>query len=120
MNKPSEAMKYFEDLMRSPIGNNDTTRLGYKNSTTEKGESSMSREQRNTKGKPTCHYYGKQGHTKNFCRSKNVNQGPKQNVKGQCHKYKKQGHQAHECKTNNINSHKFNGYYTLMTYVNSK
>ena len=39
MNNPNEALKYFEDLMKSPRGMNDTTRLGY-NSTTKKGESS--------------------------------------------------------------------------------
>ena len=35
MNKPSDTMKYFEDLMKSPKGINDTTLLGY-NSTTKK------------------------------------------------------------------------------------
>ena len=35
MNKPSEVVKYFEDLMRSPRGMNNTTRLGY-NSTMDK------------------------------------------------------------------------------------
>ena len=35
MNKLSEAMKYFEDLMMSPRGINDATRLGY-NFTTKK------------------------------------------------------------------------------------
>ena len=29
MNKPSEVVKYFEDLMKSPRGINNTTRLGY-------------------------------------------------------------------------------------------
>ena len=28
-NRPSEAIKYFEQLMRSPRSNNDTTGLGY-------------------------------------------------------------------------------------------
>ena len=54
MNKPYEAMKYFEDLMKSPKGINDTNGLGY-NSTIDKGESSKSGEQKNAKGKPTCH-----------------------------------------------------------------
>ena len=35
MNKPSKAMKYFEDLMKSPKRINDTSGLGY-NSTTKK------------------------------------------------------------------------------------
>ena len=51
MNKPSEVVKYFKDLMRSPRGMNDTNGLGY-NSTIEKGESSKSGEH-NAKGKPT-------------------------------------------------------------------
>ena len=109
MNKTSEVVKYFEDLMRSPRGMNDTTRLGY-NSTTKKGESSKSGEQRNEKGKHTCYYSGKLGHTTNVCRSKNVNQGPKQNAKGQCHKCKKQGHQTHECRSKSSNTQNFNGY----------
>ena len=54
LKKPSEAMKHFEYLMKSSKGINDTTRLGY-NSTTKKGESSKSGEQKNAKGKPTCH-----------------------------------------------------------------
>ena len=95
--------------MRSPRGMNDTIGLGYK-STIKKGESSKSGEQRNAKGKPTCHYYGKLGHTTNVYRSKNVNQGPKQNVKGQCHKCKRQGHQAHECRSKSPKTKKFNGY----------
>ena len=81
MNKPSKVVKYFEDLMRSPRGMNDTSRLGY-NSTTEKGESSKSGEKINAKGKPTCHYYGKLDHKENVCRIKNRNQGPKKSVKG--------------------------------------
>ena len=111
MHKPSEAMKYFEDLMRSPRENGDTIGLGYSNSTTEKKESSKSEEQRNSNGKPTNHFYGKLGPTKSVCKRKNVNQGPKQNVKGQCYKCKMQGHQAHECITKNITTHKLNGYF---------
>ena len=64
MNKHSEVVKYFEDLMRSPRGMNDTTGLGY-NSTTKKGESFKSGEQNNKKGKPSFQYYGKLGHTTN-------------------------------------------------------
>ena len=62
--------------MRSPTGINDTTGLGY-NSTTKKGESSKSGEEKNAKGKPTCHYCGKLGHTTNACMRKNGNQGLK-------------------------------------------
>lgn len=39
-NKPSEAIKYFEQLMRSPRFNNDTSGLGY--TSTKEGESSKS------------------------------------------------------------------------------
>lgn len=70
MNKPSAANKYFEDLMKFPKKKGDTTGLGY-NSSTEKGESSNSGEKKKTRGKPTCHYYGKKGHTANVCRRKN-------------------------------------------------
>jgi hypothetical protein len=76
MNKPSEAIKYFEGLMKSPKKNGDTAGLGY-NSTSEKGESSNSGEKKITKGKPTCHYCGKKGHIANDCRSKNGSQNPK-------------------------------------------
>ena len=81
MNKSSEDMKYFEDLLRSPRSINDTSRLGYI-STFEKEESSINGEKKNTKGKPTCHHYGKIRHKNNICRSKNENQSPKQNTKG--------------------------------------
>ena len=37
-NKPNEAIKYFEKLLKSPRSNNDTSRLGY--ASTEEGESS--------------------------------------------------------------------------------
>ena len=77
-NRPSEAIKYFEQLMRSPRSNNDTTGLGY--TSTEKGESSKSGEQRNNKGKnskPTCHNCGKKGLIANVCRRKTTNQNIK-------------------------------------------
>ena len=83
MNKPSEVVRYFEDLLRSPKGISDTSRLGY-NSTSKKGESSSNGEKKNIKGKPTCHHYGKIGHIANICRSKNGNQSPKKNTKGKC------------------------------------
>ena len=54
--KNSEAINYFEQLMRSPRSNSDISGLGY--TSTEEGESSKSGEQRNGNGKnskPTCH-----------------------------------------------------------------
>ena len=77
LNKSSEAMRYFEDLLRSPRIINDTSRLGYD----RKGESSSNGEKKNTKGKPTCHHCGKIGHIANIHRSKNGNHDPKQNSK---------------------------------------
>ena len=56
-NKPNEAIKYFEILLRSPRSNNDTLGLGY--TSTKEGESSKVAEERNIKGKnskPTCHF----------------------------------------------------------------
>ena len=66
-NKSSEAIKHFEQLLKSPRSNNDTLGLGFTN--TEEGETSKSAEQRSDKGKnskPTCSYYIKKGHTTNF------------------------------------------------------
>ena len=65
-NKPNEAIKYFEQLLKSSRSSNDTSRLGYTN--TEEGESSNTIEERNEKhknSKPTCHFCGKKGHTTN-------------------------------------------------------
>ena len=55
-NKPKEAMKYFEELMKSSSYSN-----GLGHSCNEEGESSMNRELRNakSKGKPTCYHCGK-------------------------------------------------------------
>ena len=92
-NKLNEAIKYFEKLMRSPRSNNDTTGLGY--TSTKEGESSKSGEKRSNKGKnykPTCHNYGKLGHTTNVCQRKNVNRNPKNKFMGYCHKCNKKGH----------------------------
>ena len=86
-NKPNEAIKYFEQLLKSPRSNNDTLGLGY--TSTEEGESSKTAEERNDKGKnskPTCHYCGKKGHTANVCRRKNANQHDKPKNMGHCHK----------------------------------
>ena len=89
MNKSNEAMRYFEDLLRSPRSINDTSRIGY----AKKEESFSNGEKKNTKRKPTCHHYGKIGHTANTCRSKNGNHNPKQYTKG---KNQKEGHQMHQ------------------------
>ena len=73
-NKPNEAIKYFEQLLRSSRSNNDTSGLGY--ISTEERESSKSVEERNNKGtnyKPTYYNYGKKEHTTNVCRSKIAN-----------------------------------------------
>ena len=73
-NKPNEAIKYFEQLLKSPRSNNDTSRLGY--TSTEEGESSKSARERNKKGKNSKHTYhncGKKGHTTNVCKRKNTN-----------------------------------------------
>ena len=73
-NKPSEDIKYFEKLMKSPRFNNDTDGLGY--TSTEEGKSSKTSEQIKKKDKnykPTSHNCGKIGHTTNVGRSKNAN-----------------------------------------------
>ena len=77
--------------MKSTRGINDTTRLGYI-STTKKGDSSKSGEYNNDKGKPTCHYCGKLGHTTNIYKRKNGNQIPKKNAKDKCQKCNREGH----------------------------
>ena len=75
MNIPSEAIRYFEELMRSPRSSSDTSSLGHdtNSSSIEVGESSKSGEQRNIKSrdKPTCHHCGKLGCIANICRIKN-------------------------------------------------
>ena len=61
-NKSSESIKYFEQLMKSPRTNNDTSGLGY--TSTKEGETSKSVEHRSDKGKdskPTCHFCNKRG-----------------------------------------------------------
>ena len=86
-NKPNKAIKSFEQLLRSPRSNNDTSGLGY--TSTEEGESSKTAKERNNKGKnskPTCHYCGKKEHTTNVCRSKNENQHVKPKNMTHCHK----------------------------------
>ena len=73
-NKSSEAIKYFEQFLKSPRSVHDTSGLGY--TSTKIGESSKKIEQRSDKGKdskPTCHYCNKKGHTANVCRSRRIN-----------------------------------------------
>ena len=55
-NKSSEAIKHFEQLLKSPRPNNDTSGLGF--TITKEGETSKSAKQRSDKGKnlkPACH-----------------------------------------------------------------
>ena len=92
-NKPNEAIKYFEKLLKSPRSSNDTLGLGYTN--TEEGESSKTTEERSDKGKntkSTFHFCGKKEHTANVCRRKNANQHDKPKNMGHYHKCNKQGH----------------------------
>ena len=117
-NKPNEAIKYFEQLLKSPRSNRDMARLGYIRN--EEGESSKTIEERSIKGKnykPTCHYYGKNGHTSNVCRSKNANENVKKNSMTYCQKCKKQGHQKHDCWTKITKTPKFEGHcYNCQKY----
>ena len=46
-NKPNEAIKYFEQILKSPRSNNDTSGLGY--TSTEEGESSRLQKKETTK-----------------------------------------------------------------------
>ena len=71
-NKSSEAIKHFDQFLKSPRSNNDTSGLGFTG--TEEGETSKSVEQRSEKGKnskSTSHYCNKKGHIANFCKSRN-------------------------------------------------
>ena len=100
LNKSSEAIKYFEQLMKSPRTNNDTSGLGY--TSTEVGESLKSAEKICDKGKdskPTCHYCNKKGHMTQDCRS-NVTR--KQRFDGHCHNCKNYGHRAFECRSKSM------------------
>ena len=72
--KSSEAIKHFEQLLKSPGPNNDTLGLGF--TSIKVGETSKSVEERSDKGnnsKPTCHYCNKKGHTTDVCKSKRTN-----------------------------------------------
>lgn len=111
-NKPNKAIKYFEQLLKSPTSSHDTQGLGYTN--TEEGESSKTGEERNKKGKktkPTCHFYGKKGHTSNVCKRKNAHQHDKPKSASYFDKCKNQGNQAHECRNRTIKTSRFEGHY---------
>ena len=82
-NKSSEAIKHFEQFLKSPRSKNDTLGLGF--TSIEEEESSKSEEERSEKGKntkPTCHFCGKKGHTTNVCKSKKTNQQDKTQEQG--------------------------------------
>lgn len=67
LKKPKEAMRYFEELMKS-----SDYSIGLGHSCTEKGESSRNGETRypKPKDKPTCYHYGKIGHIANIYQRK--------------------------------------------------
>ena len=91
-NKPNEAIKYFEQLLKSPRSSNDTLGQGY--TITKDKESSKTIEERNDKGKnskPICHFCGKKAYTTNVCKRKNANQYDKPKNMGHYHKCNKQG-----------------------------
>ena len=111
LNKSSEAIKYFEQLLKSPRSAHDASRLGY--TSTKVGESSDSVEQRSDKGKdpkPTCHYYNKKGHTTNVCRSRRINQQSIPKSKGYCHKCNMQGHMTQDCRSKVTRTQRFDGH----------
>ncbi len=106
--KPSNTLNKF---LRSPISNNDTSRLGY--TSTKQGESSKSVEERNNKGensKHTCLNYRKEGHTANVYRRKIANQNVRPKNMIHFHKCNKKGHKAHECNTRTMYTQRFEGY----------
>lgn len=57
MNKPNQAIRYFEELMRSPRSSSNISGLGHtkQHSSTKEGESSKSGELSNTKSKVNLH-----------------------------------------------------------------
>ena len=90
-NKPNEAIKYFEQLLKSPRSSRDTTELGY--TSTKEEESCKIAKERKIKGKnskPTFHYCGRKGHIANVCRSKNANKNAKPKSMAHYHKCNKQ------------------------------
>ena len=111
-NKSSETIKHFEQLLKSPRSNNDTSRLGF--TSTKEGETSRSVEQRSDKGKNsklTFHFCGKKGHTTNVCKSRKTNQQDIPKNKGHCHKCNKEGHLTQDCRTKSMRTPRFDGHY---------
>lgn len=101
LNKSSEAIKYFEQLMKFPRSAHDTLRLGY--NSTEVGETSKNVEQRSDKGtysKPTFH-------TANVCRSRRINQLNTPKSKSYCHKCNMKGHMTQDCRSKITRTHRF-------------
>lgn len=100
MNKPSEAIKYFEEMMRSPrsIRYNFGLRYNKHISSINEGESSKNGDQRNSKskGKPTCHYLGKCEHSTNIFQRKNGIKTSKPKFIGNFFNFKKVGHKENE------------------------
>ncbi len=111
LNKSSEAIKYFEQLLKFQRSTHDTLGLGY--NSTEVGESSKSVEQRSDKGKdykPTCHYCNKKRHTANICRSRRINQPNTHKRKSYYHKYKMQGHMKQDYRSKIPRTQRFDGH----------
>ena len=98
MIKPSESIRYFEELMRSPRSSSDTSSLGHikHSSSIDEGELSKNGEKRNKKfkGKPTFHHCDNLGCTINICKSKNGMQNPKPNFTCNYFNCKNQGNQV--------------------------
>ena len=107
-NKSSEAIKHFEQLLKSPRSNNDTLGLGF--TSTKVGETSKSAGQRSDKGKnskPTCHYYNKRGHIADVCKSKRTNQ----HNTHKNHNCNMQGHMTQDCRCKVTRIEIFDGHY---------
>ena len=112
LNKSSEAIKYFEQLLKSPRSAHDTLGLGY--TSTEVGESSKNAKKRSDKGKnskPTCHYCNKKGHTANVCRNRRINKKNIPKSKGYCRKCNMQGHKTRDYRSNVIRTQRFDGNF---------
>ena len=100
MHKPSKAIRYFEELMRSPRSSSDTHGFGHikKYSPMKEGELSKSGEKIFLKpeGKPRCHHCVKLGHTTNICKRKFDKKNPKSKFISNYFNCKKKGYQEHE------------------------
>ena len=110
LNKSSEAIKYFEQFLKSSRSTYDTSGLGYMS--TKVGETSESTKQRSEKGKdpkPTYHNCNKKGHIANVCRSTRINQQSIPRSKSYCHKCNMQGHMTQECRANITRTQRFDG-----------